>query len=99
MESFKIKHIGISRFETLFENNTNAISNALIVNNVNPLNISWKLDNSQQLINSTQNLELNTSEQAFIIIESNFSSSGIYPLTFIINSSTYNDNQTGVAIS
>ena len=99
LDVFKIKHIGINRFEILFENNSKAVTNALVVNNINPLNLSWKLDNSQQLINSTQNLYLNTSEQAFVVVETNFSESGIYSLNFLINSSTFNDNQTGVAIS
>ena len=98
-EIFTIKHIGINQFETLHENNSWAITAALVTNNINPLNLSWRLDNSQQNITSTQNLELNTSQQAFIIIQNNFSTSGIYPLNFLINSSNKNDNATGVAIS
>jgi len=61
--------------------------------------MSWRLNNTQELIVSTQNLELNTSQQAIIVVQSNFSSPGIYPLQFIINSSNKNDNETGVAIS
>ena len=98
-EIFTIKHIGINQFETLHENNSWAITSALVTNNINKLNLSWRLNNTQELILSTQNLELNTSEKAFIIVQNNFSTSGIYPLTFIINSSNLNDNQTGVAIS
>ena len=96
---FTIKHIGINKLETLFENTSRAVISSVVVNNIQPLNISWRLDNTQQIINSTQNFELNTSEQAFVVIESNFTSSGIYPLNFLINSSTYNDNATGVAVS
>ena len=98
-EVFTINEIGINSFETLHENNSWAITSALVTNNINKLNLSWRLDNSQYNITSTQNLELNTSEQAFIIVENNFSSSGIYPLNFLINSSNKNDNVTGVAIS
>ncbi len=98
-EIFTIKHIGINEFETLHQNNSWAITSALVTNNINPLNISWRLDNSQYNITSTQNLELNTSDTAFIVIESNFSQSGIYPLTMLINSSDKSDNQTGVTIS
>jgi hypothetical protein len=98
-EIFTIKEIGINEFETLHQNDSWTITSALVVNNINPLNISWMLDNSQENITSTQNLELNTSDQAFIVIESNFSESGVYPLTMLINSSDKNDNQTGVAIS
>ena len=98
-EVFTIKHIGINQFETLHQNNSWVITSALVTNNINPLNLSWLLDNSQYNITSTLNLELNTSQQAFIVIENNFSESGIYPLNFLINSSTKNDNATGVAIS
>ena len=99
LDVFRIKHIGINKLETLHENISRAVISSVVVNNIQKLNLSWRLNNSQQLLTSTQNLELNTSEQGIIVIESNFSSSGIYPLTFMINSSSFNDNQTGVAVS
>ena len=99
LDTFNIKQIGITSLQTLFENTSRAIVNALVVNNINPLNLSWQLNNSQQLIFSNQVVTLNTSEQLFVVIENNFSSSGIYPLNFLINSSAYNDNTTGVAVS
>jgi len=83
----------------LHENASRAVVGAFVVNNVQTRNISWQLNNSQSLISSSQNIELNTSQQAIVVIESNFSSSGIYPLTFSINSSTLNDNATGVTVS
>jgi len=98
-EVFTIKEIGINEFETLHQNSSWAITSALVTNNINPLNMSWRLNNTQELILSTQNLELNTSQNAFIIVQSNFSTSSIYPLTFMINSSNKNDNVTGVAVS
>ena len=96
---FKIKQIGINNFETLFENTSKAITSSLIVNNINPLYFTWAFNNTESLITSSQSLQLNTSEQAIVVIESNFTASGIYPLNFLINSSTYNDNATGVAVS
>lgn len=96
---FRIRQIGINSLQTLYENGSRAVVSSIVVNNILPLNLSWRLNNSEQLITSNQNLELNTSEQAIVVIESNFSTSGIYPLLFQINSSTYNDNQTGVAVS
>jgi len=98
-EIFTIKEIGINEFEVLHQNSSNAITSALIINNINPLNISWRLNNSQKLISSINNTELATNEQALIIVESNFSASGVYPLNFLINSSTKNDNASGVAMS
>ena len=99
IDVFVIKHVGINKFETLYENKSRAVTSSFVINNINPLNLSWRLDNSEYNISSNQNLELNASEQVFVIVENNFSSSGIYPLNFVINSSTFNDNQTGVAVS
>lgn len=99
LDVFKIRHIGINKLEILHENTSRAVVASFVVNNIQKLNLSWRLNNSQQLLTSTQNLELNTSEQGIIVIESNFSSSGIYPLNLRINSSTMNDNTTGVAVT
>ena len=99
IEIFKIRQLSVESFQTLFENQSKAVILSIVKNNINPLNVSWRLNNTEQLIISSQNVELNTSEQILVIIESNFSSSGIYPLTFIANSPTYNDNATGVAVS
>jgi hypothetical protein len=99
IDIFKIRQIEISQFQTLHEGQNVAVVSGIIKNNIRPLNISWMLNNSQNKILSNQSIELNSSEQAIIVIESSFNSEGIYPLNFQINSSTYNDNQTGVAIS
>ena len=99
IEVFKIRQISIESLQTLHESDKKSVVSSTIKNNINPLNLSWKLNNTEALITSTQNIELNTSEQIIVVIESNFSASGIYPLLFKINSSIYNDNQTGVAIS
>ena len=99
LEVFKVRQIAIESLQTLHESDKKAVISSFVKNNINPLNISWALNNSETLISSNQNLELNTSERVIVVIESNFTSSGIYPLTLMINSSTYNDNQTGVAVS
>lgn len=99
LEVFKIRQISIESLQTLHESDKTAVISSIIKNNIQPLNLSWRLNNTQEVIASTQNLELNTSEQVIIVIENNFSSSGIYPLTLMINSSSYNDNATGVAVS
>ena len=96
---FVIKQIEISEFETLSESDKSTVSAAVIKNNIAPLNISWQLNNSQDLISSVNNTELSTGQEAIVIIESSYSSSGIYPLKLTVNSSTYQDNETGVAVS
>jgi len=99
IDIFTIKQIGIDEFNTLYENSSWAISSALITNNIEPLNLSWQLNNSQELITSINNTELATNQQALIVVESNFSEDGVYPLKFKINSSNLNDNESGVAVS
>ena len=99
LDVFKIRQVSIESLQTIFENNSRAVISSFVKNNINPLNISWRLNNTQELITSNQGIYLNTSEQVLMIIESNFSTPGIYPLNFIINSSIYNDNATGVAVS
>jgi len=96
---FTIKQIEIVSFETLFESNTSAITSSLIQSNAEGTSIAWQLNNSESLISSNQNIDLNASDSAIVIIESNFSESGVFPLHFYINSSQFNDNETGVAIS
>ena len=99
IEIFRIRHIQANSLQTLFQSDKVAVVSSFVKNNIKPLNISWKLNNTDSIINSTQNIELNTSQQAIVVIENNFSSSGIYPLYFLINSSSFNDNSTGVAVS
>ena len=99
LDIFKIRQIEISQFQTMHQEPSRTVVASTIKNNINPLNISWSLDNSQSLITPNQTIELNTSEQVIVVVESSFNSEGIYPLTFGINSSSYNDNATGVAIS
>lgn len=99
IEVFKIRQISIESLQTLHESDRKSVISSTIKNNINPLNISWRLNNTESLISSTQDIELNSYEQVIVVIESNFSSSGIYPLQLIINSSSYNDNATGVTVS
>ncbi len=98
-EVFVIKQIDIDQLETVHEADKVNVIQALVINNINPVNVSWTLNNSQDLILSSENLQLETNEQAIVIIESSYTDSGIYPVNLKINSSTYNDNQTGVSIS
>ena len=99
LDVFKIRQLSIESFQTLFENSSSSIVSSVVKNNINPLNVSWRLNNTQDLISSNQNIELNTSEQMIVIIESSFADTGVYPLSFIVNSTAYNDNATGVSVS
>ena len=99
LDVFKIRQVSIESFQTLFENSSSSIVSSVVKNNINPLNVSWRLNNTQDLISSNQNVLLNTSEQMIVVIESSYSDTGVYPLSFIVNSTAYNDNATGVSVS
>src|SRR3989338_6762257 len=99
LDVFKIRQLSIESFQTLFENSSSSIVSSIVKNNINPLNVSWRLNNTQDLISSNQNVLLNTSEQMIVVIESSYSDTGVYPLSFIVNSTAYNDNATGVSVS
>ena len=96
---FIIDQIGIISFSTLYDSDVKSVAQAEIINNINPLNLSWRLNKTDAIIASEQNVELNSSGAAIIVVEFNYSASGIYPLTFVINSSSQSDNVTGVAIA
>jgi len=97
-EVFVVKEIEISEFETIGEDKS-SVTIAKVTNNVDSKNISWSLNNSQDAIISDFNVELENSESAFIVVESSYLESGIYPVNLLINASESNDNLSGVAIS
>ena len=99
LDIFKIRQIEISQFQTMHQSDRVAVVSSIVKNNMRPLNLSWRLNTSESFASSSQNVELSTGEQAIVVIESSFNNTGIYPLSFQINSSTYNDNATGVTIS
>ena len=63
LDIFKIRQIEITQFQTLHESDRNAVVSVIVKNNVNPLNLSWKLNNSQSLITPNQTLELTSGEE------------------------------------
>jgi len=99
IDVFIIKEIEISDFQTVHESSKTAVSTATITSNIDNAMVDWQLNNSQDLLSSTENVAMNVSDSIIVVIESAFTDSGIYPLSMTINSSTYQDNATGVAIS
>jgi hypothetical protein len=61
--------------------------------------LSWKYNTGREIINSTRQFYVNESKDVMIIIESNYSTSGVYSVNASVNSSTFNDNVQGVVIS
>ncbi len=62
-------------------------------------NASWRYDTGREIINSTGNVMLNETDEVSILIESNYTSAGIYPVNASINSSIYRDNAQAVVIT
>lgn len=59
--------------------------------------LSWKYNTGEQVINS--NKSAFTDVQTIIIIESNYSSSGVYSVNASINSSNFTDNAQRVVVT
>ena len=62
-----------------------------VINNIGNQVMSWLFNTRQSNIHSTQNVSLNNSEQVIIIIESDYTTSGVYTPNITVNSTSYND--------
>jgi YD repeat-containing protein len=98
IDRFIVKMVEVLRNLILTENQNSTINEITIRNNIGQRLISWLYNTTQQSINSNQSIQLNTSEEAIILIETNYSSSGIQPINISINSSSFNDTARGIAI-
>lgn len=68
-------------------------------NNVQRQNITWLLNTGQKNISSNVGVDLNSSQQVFVIVNYNYSNVGGYVTTAYVNSSTLNDTlATGVVV-
>lgn len=95
-DRFVAKVIDILKLLVLFESQGITISLIDAINNWGQTNVSWSMDTSQGNITSSQSVTLNQSEEVFIIIESNYTTGGVYPTISTVNSSYYNDAATRI---
>jgi len=97
-EFFEIRPIKISSLLTLKENQSNSVSELVVKNNLNTSQpMSWRFNNGvSNIMNSTT---LNATESIMIFIASNYTSTGIYPTNAYVNTTTYNDNESGVILT
>lgn len=58
--------------------------------------LSWNYNTGQQVINSSIPVFVNESKDVMIIVESNYTTSGVYGINASVNSSIFNDNSQGV---
>jgi hypothetical protein len=97
-EFFEIRPVKISSLLTLKENQSNSVSEFVVKNNLNITQpITWKFDTG--IINITNSTSLNASESIFVYIASNYTSSKIYKTNTYINTTGYNDSETGIIIT
>lgn len=99
IDRFIVKMIEVLRHLVLYESQSSTITETDVMNNLNRDNISWTIDTGEQNITSSQVTTLNNSESVFIIIESNYTSSNVYVNKPTVNSSSYNDSSTSVAVN
>jgi hypothetical protein len=94
---FENRPLGLMRFEALALSSTKGVFELVARNEIGPLmNLSWRLNTGRENVSSS--LSLNISDDVFVIIESNYTSAGVYRTNASINSSTYSDSQSGVAV-
>lgn len=96
---FYVQHIGVEYLDTLHENPTSAVVHAMVKNNVANRSISWSFNNSQEMISSSEEFSLEQDEDVFVVVENNIVNDGVYPVNFLINSSSLNHNVSGVVVS
>ena len=97
--NFLVKMLDILRNIVLSENQNSTIVAVDIRNNVGQQLVSWLFNTGQQNISSNQTIQLNNTEQAIIIIESNYTNTSVNPTSFTINTSSYNDTSPGITIT
>ena len=98
VDRFENLPIQITGLSVLGQGQQRAIVEAVVQNNLNTTQmVSWVLRSGEANISSLQNMTITNG--AFFFIETNYSSAGVYQTDFVINSSLFRDNQTGVVMS
>ncbi|MEA2036492.1 MAG: hypothetical protein U9O94_03225, partial [Nanoarchaeota archaeon] len=95
---FNIYLVEMLDLQTLSESVTSTITELITRSNSGNKTISWQLDTGEENITSDQTISLNQS-QAIILIEHNYTTSGVYVTNASINDSSNQDNAQGVAIT
>ncbi len=95
---FDVKPLQVSELNTLSESQASTINELVVKNNLNhTLFFNWQFQTGQENLTST--LLNSTNGTTLIYIATNYSAAGVFRTTAIVNSSSYNDNQTGVVVT
>lgn len=96
---FENRPLFIERFETLAESSNKAVFEVVAWNYGNSTAVvGWQLYSGETKINSSDVLNISANNISFIIIESNYSSSGVYGANVTINSSSYSDVERSAVV-
>ena len=95
---FRIIPVDLLNYEILTQNRNSTIAAFDIRNNDNITNVSWKMDTGQVVIVPNMSAVLNKSQMVFVYVETNYTTTGVYPTTGTANSSRDSDNSSGVAV-
>ena len=96
VDRFVVKMVEITEHSTFSESQGSTIQLITAVNNIGQRAVSWLFKTDAQSISSNQDVTLNTTEPLFIVIETNYSSGGVYPTNVTVNSTGYNDTASGI---
>ena len=96
--NFLVKMVEITGNLVLAESQNSTVQFITAVNNIGQRLFSWTFNTTKESIPSTQDITLNNSEKVLIVIETNYSSRGVYPTNVTVNSTGYNDTASGVSL-
>ena len=98
VDRFENLPIVITSLSILGQSQQRIVQEAFVHNNLNTTQtVSWIFRSGEANITSIYGM--NITGNAFVFIEANYSSSGVYQTDFVVNSSLFKDNQTGVVVS
>lgn len=83
----------------LSESQNSTVQFITVVNNIGQRALSWIFNTTFESIPSTQDTNLNTSEKVLIVIQTNYSSGGVFPTNIKINATGYNDTSPSISIT
>ena len=94
-----IKLLEIISNNALYQYVKNTTVEFVVKNNVQRQNLSWTLNTGERNITSTKNIDLNNSQQVFVFVNYNYTTSDGYIATAFVNSTLYNDTlSVGVVV-
>jgi len=96
---FNIYIVEMLDLQTLSESVSSTVSELVARSDSGKQTISWKLDTGEANITSIIPIHINESDRVIILVESNYTGSGVYLTNASINTSSSKDHKGGIAIT